>query len=74
MENYLFKGEKLPPEITKQINDKQLKNLDEAVYLNFPDGSPEARRYAMQIRLVKKLNKKEYEEAIKTKRKNSRFL
>lgn len=65
--------EKLPAEIIKQLNDKQIKDLDEKVYFNFPDGSPEQRKYAMQLRLAKKLNKKEYEQTITNKRKNTRF-
>lgn len=65
--------DKLPPEIIKQINDKEIKELDEKIYFSFPDGSPEQRKYAMQLRLAKKLNKKEYEQTARNKRKSTRF-
>lgn len=62
-----------PPELTKKINDKNIKELDEKIYFNFDCGSPESRRYQMRSRLLKKLNEKEYTETQKNKRKNSRF-
>lgn len=72
MENYT-NSEKLPPEIIRQINSKQLHSLNEKVFASFPDGSPEARKYAMQIRLAKKLNEKEYTAALASKRKSTRW-
>lgn len=66
-------SEKLPPEVIKQINAKQLNSLNEKVYFNFPDGSPEARKYAMQIRLAKRLNEREYAATLASKRKSTRW-
>lgn len=71
--DFFLNNEKLPPEIIKQINAKQLNNLNEKVYTSFPDGSPEARKYAMQIRLAKKLNEKEYAATLASKRKSTRW-
>lgn len=71
--DFFLNNEKLPPETIKQINEKQLNSLNEKVYTSFPDGSPEARKYAMQIRLAKKLNEKEYKNAVANKRKSARW-
>lgn len=68
-----FIREKLPPELIHKINQKQLQLLDEKVNYEMPTGAPAQRKYAMQLRLLKKLNKKEYEEALSSKRKNPRF-
>ena len=66
-------NEKLAPDVERQINDEQLKQLNNTISENLVKGSPEERRYRMQLRLLKKLNQKEYENSIKNKRVNSRF-
>ena len=66
-------NEKLPPEIIKKINHDQLQQLNATLHTNFSNGSPEQRKFAMQIRLAKKLNEKEYQKSQANKRKNPRF-
>lgn len=64
---------KLPPSLEKQINDDQIDKLKEILEIEFVKGSPEERRYGQKLRLIKKLNQKEYENYFKNKRKNTRF-
>lgn len=64
---------KLPPEIIKKINEEQLSALNKTLNEQMVKGSPEERLYRMKLRLLRKMNEKEYNEQIKYKRKSSRF-
>jgi hypothetical protein len=63
----------LPPEIIKKINEEQLNFLAETINKGITKGSPDERKHSMKLRLLKKMNEKEYLEKTKYKRKNSRF-
>lgn len=65
--------EKLPPDLEKKLNDEELDKVNDKIDWSFAKGSAEERRFKMKLRLLKKLNQKEYQEQIKNKRKNSRF-
>lgn len=65
--------EKLTPQLIKEINAKQLQELDEKISAEMHAGSPLERKTKIQIRLLKKLNERELANAMKNKRKNSRF-
>lgn len=73
MQNIPSGAEKLPPELVKGINEKQLQFLHETIHSEMDLGSPDQRKYAMQLRLLKKLNAKEYEKSQTDKRHNPRF-
>lgn len=60
-----MRSEKIPPDLIKSINEKQLRTMYQTVYSNFPQGSPEYRKYEMQIKLLKSRNNKEYENSKK---------
>ena len=63
----------MPPELVRELNKKQLDHLKNKVDIDFIKGSPEERKYKMQLRLMKKLNENEYRNTMSQKRKNSRF-
>lgn len=64
---------KISPELIKKINNDEIHSLCDTVNNNMVKGSPEERKYQMKLRLLKKLNEKEYIETQKYKRKSSRF-
>lgn len=63
----------MTPEFIKQINEQQLNSLEEKLEA-LPLGSAEQRKFAMNIRLLKKLNERELRKKEQMKRKNSRFV
>jgi hypothetical protein len=63
----------MPPELIQKINSAQLRQLEKTVSIEMNAGSPEQRKYQMQLRLLKKLNAKEFADTQKNKRKNPRF-
>ena len=63
----------MPPELIKKINSAQLLQLQKTVAADMITGSPEQRKYQMQLRLLKKMNEKEFAATQKNKRKNPRF-
>lgn len=67
------KNEIMPPELIQKINSAQLRQLEKTVSVEMNTGSPEQRKYQMQLRLLKKLNAKEFASSQKNKRKNPRF-
>jgi hypothetical protein len=65
--------EKMPPDLVKHINEQQLKLLREKIEAGFSIGSPEYRKFEMQIKLMRKRNQKEFDASTKNKRRNPRF-
>lgn len=61
------------PEYIKKANDQQLHFLQNRLDVELPLGSSEQRKYAAQIRLLKKLNERELKKQQQSKRKSTRF-
>jgi hypothetical protein len=62
--------DRIHPAIIKHANEKQLNECFDKVNINFPIGSPEYRKYMQHIRLLKKLNDKEFKAATTDTRPN----
>ena len=64
--------EKFPPELERKINADQIKYMSKQAEDVLYAGSPEQRIFHMKMRLLKRLNEKEYVASQQQKRK-SRF-
>jgi hypothetical protein len=62
--------EELTPDVIKYMNEKELKELYEKIRF---DNSPRARLYKQKIKMLKKLNDREYENKLKNRRGMNRF-